>query len=128
MDKTTSIGNMESSLFTTLPRTLQEIHESFGHASISLLDSFIPKTISFEKIHLDLIGPIDPQSQEQRRFILTLVDNYMGYLAGFPLVKKDVTCDVLIKLLKNKQKRCGSTLRGVELGGEIDNYTTNDLS
>ncbi|KNZ46490.1 hypothetical protein VP01_7219g1 [Puccinia sorghi] len=25
-------------------------------------------------------------------------------------------------------KRCGTTLKGVELGGEIDNYTTNNVS
>ncbi|KNZ54549.1 hypothetical protein VP01_2917g2 [Puccinia sorghi] len=49
MDEPTSIGSMESSLFTTLPKSLQEIHESFGHASISQLESFIPKTISSEE-------------------------------------------------------------------------------
>ncbi|KNZ56794.1 hypothetical protein VP01_2316g3 [Puccinia sorghi] len=38
----------------------------------------------FEKIHLDLIGPIDPQSRECHRYILTVVDNFSGYLAGFP--------------------------------------------
>ncbi|KNZ48109.1 hypothetical protein VP01_58g2 [Puccinia sorghi] len=45
----------------------------------------------FEKIHLDLIGPIDPKSKEGHRYILTVVDNYSGYLDGFPLKAKDDT-------------------------------------
>ena len=61
----------------------------------------------FEKIHIDLIGPIDPQSRERHCYILTVVDNYSGYLAGFPLVKKDDTCNVLINILENEQKRLG---------------------
>ncbi|KNZ56653.1 hypothetical protein VP01_2352g1 [Puccinia sorghi] len=58
----------------------------------------ISRTVSkpFEKIHLDLIGPIDPQSRERP-----------SYLAGFPLVKKDDTCEVLISLLENECKRLG---------------------
>ncbi|KNZ61785.1 hypothetical protein VP01_1358g6 [Puccinia sorghi] len=139
VDEPTSIGNSFDSLFANPSLSLQEIHESFGHAAISRLDSFIPKAISaeersafeckscvmakitkqpfkgvsrtaskpFEKIHLDLIGPIDPQSRERHRYILTVVDNYSGYLAGFPLVKKDDTCEVLINLLENEYKRLG---------------------
>ncbi|KNZ53007.1 hypothetical protein VP01_3372g2 [Puccinia sorghi] len=139
VDEPTAVGSAESSHFTNAPRTLQEIHKSFGHASIGRIEPFIPKTISseeklsfeckscvlakitkkpfkgilttaakpFEKIHLDLIGPIDPQSNQHHRYILTVVDNFTGYLAGFPLVKKDDTCDVLINLLENENKRLG---------------------
>ncbi|KNZ58694.1 uncharacterized protein VP01_1877g6 [Puccinia sorghi] len=39
----------------------------------------------FEQIHLDLIGPIIPQSKIGSRFILTLVNNYSGYIARFPI-------------------------------------------
>ncbi|KNZ56259.1 hypothetical protein VP01_244g1, partial [Puccinia sorghi] len=38
----------------------------------------------FDRIHLDLIGPIKSKSSLKHNFILTLVDNYTGYLAGFP--------------------------------------------
>ncbi|KNZ53473.1 hypothetical protein VP01_322g3 [Puccinia sorghi] len=139
VDEPSGAGSENVSHATTTTKTIQEIHEQFGHASISRLGSFIPFSISreeissfecrscalakitkkpfkgistsaskpFEKIHLDLIGPIDPQSKENHRFILTLVDNYTGYLAGFPLVKKDDTCDVLINLLENENKRLG---------------------
>ncbi|KNZ49644.1 hypothetical protein VP01_4883g1 [Puccinia sorghi] len=47
----------------------------------------------FERIHLDLIGPIKPESSLKHRFILTVVDNHSGYLAGFPLVHKNNTTD-----------------------------------
>ncbi|KNZ53814.1 uncharacterized protein VP01_3129g2 [Puccinia sorghi] len=81
----------------------------------------------FEKIHLDLIGPIDPKSRERHRYILTVVDNFSGYLAGFPLVKKDDTCEALISLLKNECKRLGyyptwvcSDGGGEFVGGRLD--------
>ncbi|POW04228.1 hypothetical protein PSTT_10533 [Puccinia striiformis] len=45
----------------------------------------------FERIHLNIIGPITPEAKIKSRFILTLVDNYSGYLTGFPLAKKDDT-------------------------------------
>ncbi|KNZ46553.1 hypothetical protein VP01_7173g1, partial [Puccinia sorghi] len=48
----------------------------------------------FERIHLDLIGPIIPQSKIGSQFILTLVDNYSGYVAGFPIAHKDDTTDI----------------------------------
>ncbi|KNZ54047.1 hypothetical protein VP01_3062g1, partial [Puccinia sorghi] len=139
VDEPSSVGNENFSHATTTIKSLQEIHEQFGHASISRLESFIPSSISrqerssfeckscvlaritkkpfkvtstsasksFEKIHLDLIGPINPQSKENHRFILTVVNNYTGYLDGFPLVKKDDTCEVLINLLENENKRLG---------------------
>ncbi|KNZ54277.1 hypothetical protein VP01_2990g2 [Puccinia sorghi] len=139
VENPSAVGNMESSHFTTVPRTLEEIHKSFGNAAISRLERFIPNSVSqakkrsfeckscalakitkqpfkgistlaskpFERIHLDLIGPIDPQSQERHCYILSVVDNYTGYLAGFPLNNKDDTCDVLINLLENEKKRLG---------------------
>jgi transposase InsO family protein len=71
------------------------------------------KTISqtakkpFERIHLDLIGPIKPESSLKHRFILTIVDNHSGYLAGFPLVHKDDTTNILIQLLTMEKERQG---------------------
>ncbi|KNZ51776.1 hypothetical protein VP01_3817g2 [Puccinia sorghi] len=138
VDEPTSVGANLSEKLTAL-LSLQEIHESYGHASIGRLGRFIPNSFSnsdkatfecksctlskitkqpfkgistsaakpFEKIHLDLIGPIDPESRERHRFILTVVDNYTGYLAGFPLLKKDDTTDVLINLLEHENKRLG---------------------
>ncbi|KNZ60951.1 hypothetical protein VP01_1477g3 [Puccinia sorghi] len=61
----------------------------------------------FEHLHLDLIGPIKPESSLKHRFILTVVDNHTGYLAGFPLVNKDDTTDVLIDLLESEKSRRG---------------------
>ncbi|KNZ45955.1 hypothetical protein VP01_767g6 [Puccinia sorghi] len=61
----------------------------------------------FERIHLDLIGPIKPESSLKHRFILTVVDNHSGYLAAFPLVNKDDTTDVLINLLESENVKRG---------------------
>ncbi|KNZ57848.1 uncharacterized protein VP01_2059g3, partial [Puccinia sorghi] len=61
----------------------------------------------FEHIHLDLIGPIKPESSLKHQFILTVVNNHSGYLAGFPLVHKDDTTDILINLLKTEQMQRG---------------------
>ncbi|KNZ57551.1 hypothetical protein VP01_2129g6 [Puccinia sorghi] len=61
----------------------------------------------FERIHLDLIGPINPESSLKHRYILTVVDNHLGYLAGFPLVHKDDTTNILIKLIETEQNRWG---------------------
>ncbi|KNZ46945.1 hypothetical protein VP01_680g6 [Puccinia sorghi] len=139
VDEPIKVGNSPEGLITTQPPSLQEVHESYGHASIARLGELIPKSISetekstfeckscilakitkqpfkgisttatkpFEKIHLDLIGPIDPESRDRCRYILTVVDNFTGYLAGFPLSKKDDTSDVLISLLENENKRLG---------------------
>ncbi|KNZ46501.1 hypothetical protein VP01_720g8 [Puccinia sorghi] len=61
----------------------------------------------FERLHLDLIGPIKPESSSKHRFILTVVDNHSGYLAGFPLVHKNDTTDTLINLLESEKTRRG---------------------
>lgn len=61
----------------------------------------------FERLHLDLFGPINPESSLKNQFILTVVDNYSGYLAGFPITQKDETTDVLINLIKTEHSRQG---------------------
>ncbi|KNZ55415.1 hypothetical protein VP01_2688g1 [Puccinia sorghi] len=66
-----------------------------------------PTSKVFERLHLDLIGPITPQAKIGSRFILTVVDNFSGYLAGFPLIKKDDTTEILINLLESENKRLG---------------------
>ncbi|KNZ48491.1 hypothetical protein VP01_562g3 [Puccinia sorghi] len=50
----------------------------------------------FERIHLDLIGPIKPESSLKHQFILTVVDHHSSYLSGFPLMQKSDMADVMI--------------------------------
>ncbi|KNZ52905.1 hypothetical protein VP01_3401g3 [Puccinia sorghi] len=64
----------------------------------------------WERIPLDLIGPIKPQSFGQHKYILSVMDNATGYLAGFPLVHKSNITNVLIRLLENENKRIGTRL------------------
>ncbi|KNZ54267.1 hypothetical protein VP01_2994g3 [Puccinia sorghi] len=153
IDNPSEVGSESMINLTTDGQLLQQIHESFGHASVARLSKFIPDSITqkkrdcfectacavakitkspfkgistlaskpFERIHLDLIGPISPQSKLQHRFILTVVDNFSGYLAGFPLTSKDQTTDVLINLLENENKRLGyfPTYVASDGGGEF---------
>ena len=64
-----------------------------------------PYSKPLERIHLNLIGQITPQSKAGHRYILTLVNNFSGYLAAFPLVSKDETPDVIISILETEYKR-----------------------
>lgn len=58
-----------------------------------------------EQIHLDLIGPISPQSKSSHHYLLTLVNNCTGYLVAFPLKSKDKTPNTIINILETKYKR-----------------------
>ncbi|KNZ52358.1 hypothetical protein VP01_3604g1 [Puccinia sorghi] len=75
----------------------------------------------WERIHLDLIGPIKPQSLGQHKYILSVTDKTTGYLAGLPLVHKSNTTDVLIRLLENENRRIGyfSSQIGSDGGGQF---------
>lgn len=42
----------------------------------------------FEKIHLDLIGPINPTSKAGFRYVLTLVNSHLGYLENWSIPSK----------------------------------------
>lgn len=65
----------------------------------------LPLSKPFKRIHLDLMGPITPQSKAGHRYILTLVDNCTGYLSAFPLTTKEETPDVIISILETEHKR-----------------------
>jgi hypothetical protein len=66
-----------------------------------------PTSKVFKLLHLDLIGPISPESKIKSNYILTVVDNFLVYLTGFPLARKDDTAEVLIQLINNQQKKLG---------------------
>ncbi|KNZ48274.1 hypothetical protein VP01_5782g2 [Puccinia sorghi] len=72
------ISQSEKDSFECKACTLAKItKQSFKH--VSQLASK-----PFERLHMDLIGPIKPESTLKHNFILTVVDNHSGYLAGFP--------------------------------------------
>ncbi|KNZ59388.1 hypothetical protein VP01_1742g3 [Puccinia sorghi] len=96
-----SISRSERESFECKPCILAKITKQPFKAESKLANK------PFERLHLDLIGPIKPESSLKHRFILTLVDNHSGYLAGFPLVHKDDTTDILINLLELERKRRG---------------------
>ncbi|KNZ54529.1 hypothetical protein VP01_2923g1 [Puccinia sorghi] len=133
--KTQPLANVSSSMTTSLQEmhekhghaSLQRLQpllgDSFSKAEINSFEckscvlSKITKqpfkissklaTKPFERIHLDLIGPIKPESSLKHQFILTVVDNHSGYLAGFPLIHKDDTTDTLINILESEYQKRG---------------------
>lgn len=42
----------------------------------------------FQRLNLDLIGPIQPESTHKHQYVLNLIDNSSRYIAGFPLTHK----------------------------------------
>ncbi|KNZ58951.1 hypothetical protein VP01_1827g1 [Puccinia sorghi] len=75
----------------------------------------------FERLHLYIVGPIKPESSLKHNYILTVVNNHSGYLAGFPLVHKNDTTDTLISLLESEKKHRGyyPSLICSDSGGEF---------
>lgn len=62
----------------------------------------------FEQIHLDLMGPLKPQSKGGHQYILKLVDNASGYIGAFPMKSKDKTSNILIDLMEKEYRKRGS--------------------
>lgn len=60
-----------------------------------------------QQLHLDLIGPIDPISIVQHRYILNMVDSYSGYSGGFSLQSKSDATDTIIQVLEKEGRRLG---------------------
>lgn len=77
----------------------------------------------FEKIHLDLMGPINPTSKGGFKFILNLIDSYSGYLASFPLRMKSDFAETIIFILKNQHRKTNRYPKEVcsDGGGEFVN-------
>lgn len=50
------------------------------------------------------MGPLNPTSKGGMRFVLTIVDNYSGYLSAFPLPSKDAATDTIKFDLENEAK------------------------
>ncbi|KNZ55732.1 hypothetical protein VP01_2599g1 [Puccinia sorghi] len=105
IDDPSKVGISASANWTTESQSFQEIHEYFGHASIACLSHFTLNLVTqdekdsfkcisalaskhFKRIHIDLIGPINPQLKLRDRYILTVVNNFTkkNWLGKFPTV------------------------------------------
>ncbi|KNZ46933.1 hypothetical protein VP01_681g1 [Puccinia sorghi] len=63
----------------------------------------------FEEVHLDLIGPIWPSSQEGHKYILTFVDSHSHFCSAIPLKHKSNVFEQLTYMLNIEAKRNLST-------------------
>lgn len=59
----------------------------------------------FEKIHLNLIGPMNTTSKGGFRYILNLVNSHLGYIACFPLKHKSDAAKTLMFIIKNQHRK-----------------------
>ncbi|KNZ53750.1 hypothetical protein VP01_3144g2 [Puccinia sorghi] len=104
---------------------------TWGNCSISLENClFVPDIV----INLISAGELDAKgcvlhSEKAKFSVFKEVDNHTGYLAGFPLVHKDDTTDVLIDLLKAEQRRRGyyPSLICSDGGGEFIGNSLNQI-
>ncbi|KAI8459151.1 hypothetical protein BY996DRAFT_6500846 [Phakopsora pachyrhizi] len=78
-----------------------------------ILDSNTLKEVSsksFEHLHVDICGPITPCLRKGNQFILTIIDNYSGYINGYPLSKKGQAEEVRILTYDDNIRRRGKTI------------------
>ncbi|CAI7862664.1 unnamed protein product [Closterium sp. NIES-53] len=61
--------------------------------------SFPPTIAPLQTLHMDLWGHARVHGQDQERYFLLVVDDYMRYTTGFPLWSKADVRDVLIPLI-----------------------------
>lgn len=85
-----------------------------------------------EKIHLNLIGPINQTSKGGFQYVLTLINSHSGYLAGFPLRSKSNTADVLIFVIENQHQKTNIYPKDIVSDGigkfvnhKLQNYNKN---
>ncbi|KNZ62726.1 hypothetical protein VP01_1229g1 [Puccinia sorghi] len=116
--ETIKTGNQDATLPIRGRGSLHETLHSWSltsgcHPSIQRIESFIPNTISKTerenfKCKCCILAKITKQQFKERSdTILTVVNNHSGYLAGFPLVEKDDTAEVLINLIKSEHQLRG---------------------
>nr|GEU29123.1 retrovirus-related Pol polyprotein from transposon TNT 1-94 [Tanacetum cinerariifolium] len=71
-------------------------------------------------LHMDLCGPIHVASINGKRYILVIVDDYLGFnWVGF-LRTKDEAPKAIIKCIKNIQVHLNATIRNVRIDNETE--------
>jgi len=71
--------------------------------------------------HMDLIGPIKPESQRGNKYIFTIVDDYSRVLFIRLLKAKNEAAEELKKLIVLKENQSGRRLKAIrsDNGGEF---------
>jgi transposase InsO family protein len=83
----------------------------------------------FEEIHLDLVGPISPMSQQGHKYFMTVVDSCTRYCTAIPLSKKSDAADSIIQAIELEGKRIGyfPTVVHSDRGSEFVNQKLMDF-
>ncbi|GKB47182.1 retrovirus-related pol polyprotein from transposon TNT 1-94, partial [Tanacetum coccineum] len=80
-------------------------------------------------LHMDLCGPMCVESNNGKKYILVIVDDYSRFTWVKFLRSKDEAPDTIIKCIKNIQVRLNATVRNVRIdnGTEFVNQTLRDF-
>ncbi|KNZ52981.1 hypothetical protein VP01_337g8 [Puccinia sorghi] len=115
-------GNLPSLHFsntsqTALLNSAELLHKSLGHSCeacavskitrASFKSSHARASRPFEELHLDLIGPITPESREGDKYILTVVDSNTRFCSATPIRLKSEVPETLSSLIDFEAKRFG---------------------
>lgn len=88
-----------------------------------------PTSRPLKQLHIDLIGLINPPSQNNMNYIMTVVNNFSGYISAIPLSHKSDAClqlKVILNHEKQKQNRFPATIC-TDGGGEFSSSELKDL-
>lgn len=105
-----SLGRMENFLNKTITTKDKEDFECLNCNKAKIKKSSFPQVHQaasrvLNRIHVDLMGPLNPTAKGGFRFILNLINSFSGYLACFPLKTKDEACETLIFLIENEHRK-----------------------
>ncbi|KNZ64319.1 putative retroelement polyprotein, partial [Puccinia sorghi] len=78
-------------LHSSLYSPSELLHKSLGHDFNSCEASSKP----FEELHMDLVGPISPPSQEGHKYFLTIVDSCTRFCSAIPVKHKSDISDAI---------------------------------
>lgn len=105
-----SLGPMEKFLNKSISTKDKEAFECLDCDRSKIKKSPFPQTQEpakkdFDRIHIDLMGPLNPTAKGGYRFALNLINSFTGYITCFPLRSKDETSSTLIFIMENEYRK-----------------------
>ncbi|KAH9442915.1 hypothetical protein Pst134EB_033155 [Puccinia striiformis f. sp. tritici] len=91
--------------------------------------SFLPTSSPLEVVHGDLVGPINPATNNGFRYFLTLVDQHTGYIDVTLLKEKSEATAAIVSYKTKFEKQTGHTIKKLvtDGGGEFCNKSLGEI-